>query len=286
MQVDIVGEFKELDADHIIATWQSLQYNMEIMRRFNAVIVDEAHGAKATVIQKLLVEYGGHIAYRYAVTGTFPLPKTEQMTLLTSIGKIVDEVPTSYLIEHGFLSTININMWETQESADLPDYEAEMKYLAKNEDRIEFIAGKIKELHELHGNTLVLVKNIPFGRKLAKKLNDAIFLSGTSSGADRSAEYSQFDTGDDILVIASQGIASTGISIDRIFCLIVIDYGKSFIKAIQTCGRGLRKGGDKSHIEMYDIYSSLPSSKKHVKDRVKYYKKALYPVSKAVKFKY
>jgi superfamily II DNA or RNA helicase len=54
-----------------------------------------------------------------------------------------------------------------------------------------------------------------------------------------------FEERDDLIVIASSGIASTGISIDRVFCLCLVDAGKSFIKAIQSIGRGLRLAEDK-----------------------------------------
>jgi superfamily II DNA or RNA helicase len=88
-----------------------------------------------------------------------------------------------------------------------------------------------------------------------------------------------FDKHDDLIVIASSGIASTGISIDRVFCLFLVDAGKSFIKTIQSIGRGLRRGRDKSFIHVTDVYSKLKWAKKHFKERLVHYKNASYPVS-------
>ena len=89
-----------------------------------------------------------------------------------------------------------------------------------------------------------------------------------------------FEQQDDIIVIASSGIASTGISIDRVFCLMLVDAGKSFIKAIQSIGRGLRLGHDKQEVRVVDVHSKQRWAKKHFKDRVKHYKEASYPVAK------
>jgi superfamily II DNA or RNA helicase len=89
-----------------------------------------------------------------------------------------------------------------------------------------------------------------------------------------------------MIIIASAGIASTGISIDRIFCLVLLDTGKSFVKCIQSVGRGLRKKGDKSKIHVADIYSKLKYAKKHYKERKKFYEEAQYPLNPVKKLKY
>lgn len=89
-----------------------------------------------------------------------------------------------------------------------------------------------------------------------------------------------FEENDDLIVIASAGIASTGISIDRIFCLMLVDAGKSFIKAIQSIGRGLRLGHDKDSVFVVDVHSKQKHAKKHHKERIKHYAEAGYPVAK------
>ena len=106
-------------------------------------------------------------------------------------------------------------------------------------------------------NTLVLVNSIPFGKKLAALIKDSVFLYGASKKDERKEHYDQFEDRDDLIVIASSGIASTGISIDRVFCLVMIDSGRSFIRTIQSVGRSLRKGHDKNSVHVVDVYSRL-----------------------------
>jgi superfamily II DNA or RNA helicase len=144
----------------------------------------------------------------------------------------------------------------------------------------------IQNKQKAHGNTLVLVNSIPQGQALQSMIPGSIFLYGETDKGTREENYKQYAERDDLIVIASFGIASTGISIDRIFCLILIDAGKSFVRSIQSVGRGLRKRGDKNHVYVVDVYSKMKFSKKHFKNRKTYYQEASYPVGKVVKLKY
>jgi superfamily II DNA or RNA helicase len=290
-----VGEYsggaKDIDHPIVVATWQSLQNVPHYMMYFQAVIIDEAHGAKAEVIKDLINVHGKHISYRYGCTGTFPKGKADQYTLKCSIGKIVMEVPAKWLIEQGFLSEIQIDPVETMEdpaSDSMPDYASEKSYLTNYTLRNESIARYIEELRDTYGNTMVLVNttSLAQGREISDLIDGAVYLDGKSSSQLRQEEYAKYANQDNMIIIASAGIASTGISIDRIFCLVLLDTGKSFVKCIQSVGRGLRKKGDKTKIHVVDIYSRLKYAKKHYNERKKYYQEAGYPLNPVKKLKY
>lgn len=288
-----VGEYsggaKDIDHPIVIATWQSLQNVPHYMMYFQAVIIDEAHGAKAKVISDLVSIHGKHISHRYGCTGTFPKAKTDQYTLKCSIGQIVREVPAKWLIEQGYLAEIEIDPIETiDEDPGMPDYAAEKAYLTNYSERNEYIAKYIEQLRDKYGNTMVLVNttSLAQGREVAELIDGAVYLDGKSSTELRQEEYAKYAAQDGMIIIASAGIASTGISIDRIFCLVLLDTGKSFIKCIQSVGRGLRKKGDKTKIHVVDIYSKLKYAKKHYKERKKFYEEAGYPLNAVKKLKY
>lgn len=281
------GDSKNIDHPIVVATWQSLQNAPHYMGYFQVVIVDEAHGAKAEVIQSLINDHGKHIAYRYGVTGTFPKSEVDQYSLKSSIGPIVDTVDAAWLIAQGYLSSIEITAIETQDvSEEFPDYQSEKAFLAKSEERLANISKLIMQKRDELGNTLVLVNSINQGQALEELIPGSVFLWGESEKELREQNYKEYAEKDGIILIASVGIASTGISIDRIFVEWLIDIGKSFTKCIQSVGRGLRKKGDKSHIHVFDVYSKLKFSKKHFKKRKEYYNEAGYPVTKPVKLKY
>lgn len=288
-----VGEYsggtKDIDHPIVVATWQSLQNVPHYMTYFQAVIIDEAHGAKAEVIKDLICVHGKHISHRYGCTGTFPKPETDRYTLKLSIGQIIREVPAKWLIEHGYLAEIQIDPIETiDEDPGMPDYAAEKSYLTAYTDRNQGIANYITSMRDTYGNTMVLVNttSLAQGREIAEMIEGSVYLDGNSKTDLRQENYQKYADQDGMIIIASAGIASTGISIDRIFCLVLLDTGKSFVKCIQSVGRGLRKKGDKTKIQVLDIFSKLKYAKKHYKDRKKFYEEAGYPLNAVKKLKY
>lgn len=277
------GSSKDLDHPYIVATWQAIQNNLDIMADFQCLIWDECHGIKSTVAQKIINEAGANIPFRFGVTGTFPKPDADRMSLLSSIGPILKTIPAAWLIENGYLSKVEIQPIELNEmyiDEEFPDYASEKAFLSKSTARMEVIADIIISIAAQHGNTLILVNSIPFGEKLARLIKGAVFLYGDSPKDLRKEHYDMFEQHDDLIVIASAGIASTGISIDRVFALGFVDAGKSFIKSIQSVGRGLRRAHDKDSVFVFDIFSKLKWAKKHHKDRLKHFKEAQYPVLK------
>jgi superfamily II DNA or RNA helicase len=282
------GDNKDIDHLNVVATWQALQYQPRLLDNFQALIWDEVHGAKAHVAQKLLNEHGAHIPFKFGVTGTFPKPPADQMSLRASIGDTLIEIPARWLIDNGYLAEVDIEQVCLKQSSkeQFPDYAAEKNYLSKNEERIEVIAGLIIQYAEQIGNTLVLVNSVPFGENLTQAISgNAVFLYGASKKKERKAQYDLFETQDDMIVVATSGIASTGISIDRVKCLIFVDAGKSYIKAIQSVGRGTRLASDKKMVKVIDIFADLKWSKAHARERVKWYKESQYPITNSIKIK-
>ena len=279
------GAKKDLSHPHVIATWQSLQHNMEIMKDFQVLIGDECHEASAKTIGELITNHGRHIAYRFGMTGTMPKGKTEVFTLEGSLGNVIFEISCAELIKRGYLSDLEIQPVEIQELVEenFPDYPAEKLYVGKQPARLDFIADLIIDGANKYGNTLVLVNNIKQGQQLQKLIKDSVFLYGNTENEVRAEWYSMFQEKDDLIVIATIGIARQGLSIDRIFHLMFIDVGKSFTRAIQSVGRGLRKAHDKNFVHISDVYSSLKFGKKHFALRKKYYKDAQYKVLTTIK---
>ena len=79
------------------------------------------------------------------------------------------------------------------------------------------------------------------------------------------------------ITVATYGVAAVGINIPRIFNLILLEPGKSFVRVIQSIGRGVRKAEDKDFVQIWDVTSTAKFSKKHLTERKKFYKEANYP---------
>lgn len=282
------GDVKELDRTHLVTTWQSLQNVPTILKDFDVVIVDECHGAKADVLAKLLKKHGSHIGYRFGMTGTMPEHELENLQVRLTLGDVHYEIAAHTLIDEGFLSSININILELKETFDddyFPDYSAESSYLRSAKERTSWVANYTQQLSEQdNGNVLMLVSSIPFGKKVAKQIPGAHFVYGADKTAARKEIYDLFKSEDNLVVVTTVQVAGTGLSIDRIFNLVFVDIGKSFIRVIQAIGRGLRKNSKagKDHCEAFDICSNLKYSKQHLRKRTKYYRDNNYPYNKKV----
>jgi superfamily II DNA or RNA helicase len=95
--------------------------------------------------------------------------------------------------------------------------------------------------------------------------------------AERKEQYDEVSTSDNKVIVATFGVAAVGINIVRIHNLVLIEPGKSFVRVIQSIGRGLRKGFDKDSVDIYDISSNCNFSKRHLTARKSFYKESNYP---------
>jgi hypothetical protein len=116
------------------------------------------------------------------------------------------------------------------------------------------------------------------GRQLVERLGDkAVFVSGATKSKARQDEYDMVANAIDKIIVATYGVAAVGINIPRIFNLVLIEPGKSFVRVIQSIGRGIRKAEDKDHVQIWDITSTCRFSKRHLAKRKIFYNEANYP---------
>ncbi len=277
------GDFKEPDQKHTIATWQSLsalkKNNPEMLERILrdtvCVMVDEAHSIKGAELKDMLTGPMAHIPLRWGLTGTIPKDDFEFLSLLVAIGPKVGEIRADELQEKGILSNCHIHIQQLKDEVSYSTYDAEKQYLATDRTRVQWIADYCSEIAK-SGNTLVLVNSIDLGKSLEAKL-DVPFIYGAVKSSKRGEEYSAINYTDNQLLVATFGVASTGINIPRIFNLVLIEPGKSFVRVIQSIGRGLRTAADKDFVEIYDICSTAKFSKRHLTKRKEFYSDARYP---------
>jgi superfamily II DNA or RNA helicase len=125
---------------------------------------------------------------------------------------------------------------------------------------------------------LVLVDRVAAGQALVDRLGErAVFVSGATKGTKRQAEYDQVATATDKIIVATYGVAAVGINIPRIFNLVLLEPGKSFVRVIQSIGRGIRKAEDKDHVQIWDVTSTCKFAKRHLTKRKSFYREAEYP---------
>jgi superfamily II DNA or RNA helicase len=159
---------------------------------------------------------------------------------------------------------------------EFKSYSDELKYLVTNNERMAYISRLIKGVAE-SGNTLVLVNRIDSGKQLVELIEGSAFISGEVKGTKRKEEYKEHAVSDNKITVATYGVAAVGINIPRIFNLVLLEPGKSFVRVIQSIGRGIRKAEDKDFVQIWDLTSTCKFAKRHLTERKKYYKDAKYP---------
>lgn len=255
------GDLKEFGRQHTICTWQSLNILLKNTKNYEAditigefledvvcVIVDEVHMAKADALKTLLTGVMGHIPIRWGLTGTIPKEQYEWMSIKCALGEVVGSLKAATLQEAGHLSQCHVNVVQLVDHVEYSNYQSELKYLLDTPERLDYIAqlaGTIKDT----GNTLILVDRVVAGQEIVKRLGDnAVFVSGATKAKDRQDEYDDVATATGKIIVATYGVAAVGINIPRIFNLVLIEPGKSFVRVIQSIGRGIRKAEDKDFV--------------------------------------
>jgi superfamily II DNA or RNA helicase len=283
------GDRKEWGRTHTICTWQSLNVLLKNTKNHEAectigdfiegvvcVMVDEVHMAKADALKTLLTGVFAHVPIRWGLTGTIPKEEYAALSIFCSLGNVVGRLSASELQEAGHLANCHVNIVQLVDHVEYANYQSELKYLVETPERLDYIADLVTRVNGT-GNTLVLIDRIATGKLLAERLDNAVFVSGSTKAADRKEEYDEVAISSDKIIVATYGVAAVGINIPRIFNLVLVEPGKSFVRVIQSIGRGIRKAEDKDHVQIWDITSTCKFAKRHLTKRKAFYKEANYP---------
>jgi superfamily II DNA or RNA helicase len=284
------GDRKDIGKTHTICTWQSLNVLMkntksgdteitiqDFLEGVVCVMVDEVHMAKADALKTLLTSIMARVPIRWGLTGTVPKEPYEFQAIKCSLGPVINQLSASELQDRGVLAQCHVNVVQLVDHAEFSNYQSELKFLLEEDKRLDTIADLVDRVNET-GNTLVLVDRVAAGHALVERLGDkAVFVSGATKGTKRDEEYAEVATATGKVIVATYGVAAVGINIPRIFNLVLIEPGKSFVRVIQSIGRGIRKAEDKDHVQIWDVTSTCKFAKRHLTKRKQFYKEASYP---------
>ena len=283
------GDRKEFGKTHTICTWQSLNNLLkktkadeaevsigEFLEGVVCVMVDEVHMAKADALKELLTGVMSNIPIRWGLTGTIPKAIFEAQAIYVSLGNVINKLSASELQDRGVLAQCHVNIVQLQDKVEFSNYQSELKHLLEDTVRLDKLAQLVLNIKE-SGNTLVLVDRVNAGKELISRLPDAVFVSGNTNMIERKEEYDEIATSTNKIIVATYGVAAVGINIPRIFNLVLIEPGKSFVRVIQSIGRGIRKADDKDHVQIWDLTSSCKFAKRHLTKRKEFYREANYP---------
>ena len=114
---------------------------------------------------------------------------------------------------------------------------------------------------------------------------DVFFIYGETERQIREEVRWYAEENDNVVIIATYQVFSTGVNIKNLQTIIFAIAGKSKIRNLQSIGRGLRTHENKDHLKLIDIgddfryKNKVNYAFKHFEERYKLYIKEGFPVN-------
>jgi superfamily II DNA or RNA helicase len=277
------GKERETDSQVIITTWQSIyKLPKQYFSRFNVVVGDEAHNFKSKSLVSIMTKLFD-AKYRFGFTGTLDGTQTHKWVLEGLFGPSYKIIKTDELMKKGHVATLDINILLLKHSPNkFENFEEEVQYIISHEKRNKFIKNLALDLK---GNTLILFSRVEgHGQPLYELINNSktderhvFFVHGGVDTENREKVREITEKENNAIIVASYGTFSTGVNIRNLHNVIFASPSKSRIRNLQSIGRVLRKGNNKTKATLYDIADDISyKSKKnytlnHLIERIKIY---------------
>ncbi len=297
IQQIFAGQKIKSNKNIIIGTYQSLvKKNAEYFQQFDAVLVDETHKAKSNSIKTILQKCTS-AQYKFGLSGTIPKEGTlDKLTLMSQTGPVISEVKANFLQNQGHIAKCVVKVIEmnyatdtqrlafqelAQNKYDRKDvFSLEQNFVITNEARLDFVSSVISRVPR---NSLVLFHRIEHGKKLYEKLRQesdkrVYYVDGGTDKDIREEYKKKMEAGDEVVIVASYGTFSTGISIKKIHSIFFTESFKSEVIIRQSIGRGLRQHESKDKVLIVDFVDNIRTQEwdnylwKHGKARQSIYK--------------
>ncbi len=265
MQKIYQGHSREITKEVTISTWQSL-YKMprKFFEQFGCILGDEVHLFKAKSLTNIMNKM--HLTqYRHGFTGTLDGMQTHRLVLEGLFGSVNKVVSTKELMDKKTLAKLNIQcivlQYPDKDKKFMKDqsYQDEVDLLVRDTRRNQFI---INLTTHLKGNTLLLFQFVEkHGAVLYDMLKDldrkVFYVHGGTDTQTRENIREITEKEKSAIIVASYGTFSTGINIRNLHNVVFSSPSKSRIRVLQSIGRGLRQGTDKSTATLFDIADDL-----------------------------
>jgi superfamily II DNA or RNA helicase len=282
------GYSNQTDKKVLISTWQSLyKLPKKYFEQFGAVFGDEAHLFKSKSLTELMTKLE-NCKYRIGLTGTLDGTQTHKLVLEGLFGAVNKVTSTKKLMDKKQLSNLTIRcliLKHTEENSKMVTkgkYQDEVDYLVSSESRNNFLRNLAIKMK---GNTLVLFQLVEkHGKNLYEIIKEkaaddrkVFYIFGGVEADEREAIRGITEKEKDAIIVASYGTFSTGVNIRNLHNIIFASSSKSRIRNLQSIGRGLRLGDNKTNAVLYDIADDLTYKSKenftlkHFQERVSIY---------------
>ena len=295
----------------VFGTFQSLaKKDLDYFSTFDAVFVDETHHARATSIQNIVTK-SHKSKYNVGMTGTLPPEGSlDSFTLQAYLGPCVYTVKSADLIEAKHATPVKVVGIEldyldeelkkklydlrtvpTDEKDGVKLLNLEKDIVRSNRKRLLYVCDTITKTTK---NSLVLFSDIKhdYGRDIYNYLKEntekiVYYIDGGTKAEARDYYKKEMETGNNIIIVASIGVFSEGISINNLHNLFIVESSKSEYIVRQMLGRGMRLLEGKEIMTVIDFFDNYEYGShkyqrtnylmRHAKERERIYKDKGFP---------
>jgi superfamily II DNA or RNA helicase len=249
------------------------------LKYVDLLIVDECHKIKASnkiskIVSKIITPN------KYGFTGTLPENNLDKWSIIGKFGPVIYEKSSYELRLEDYLANVNVRVLNFKYNTPpryLSDnaYREELDFIYESDFRNLFLA---KLCGKLDNNTLILVNHIKHGELLKVYLDtitskQVYFIRGEVEVEERDKIKKIMEKDSNVVCVAISAIFSTGINIKNLHNIIFASGGKSFIRTVQSIGRGLRKHASKNKLIIFDICDRLRYGVRHCEKRKEIYER-------------
>lgn len=312
LQVDRIysGSTRTPNANIVVGNIDSLiERDLDFFKQFDVVLYDEAHKLSTQGYRRIW-EYllPNDLKMVYSVSGSWHEKNSIDDLMAESIsGALMMHVTTEQLIKEKSLTPVNIKcvkfnyenglisqgyyMDKRVNNENLHN-DGELKYIRAIRKRMEKIS-KIVERTEY--NQLLLFKSKQYAKDFVDYLKllcpdkEVRLIVGEISDVEREEIKKFTEQNNNVIICATYGTMSTGVSIKNLSTLHFVEGAKSFIWVRQSIGRVLRLHKNKKVAIVYDYSDHIKKPKgikseydktissNHLKERIKIYNKQKFP---------
>lgn len=266
------------DANVVIANIDIIRNKFEEnlwIKSVDVLILDEAHKFnKGNKCSKVLDKI--RTPNKFGFTGTLPADNIDKWNVIGKIGPVLIKKSSYELREEKFLTNVSIKVFclnyktkpiKVRNSGDTTEnYRNELQFLTFNSFRNKVVE---KTCSNFKNNILILINNIDHGQHLFSLLTAALpdkqvfFIRGEVEVDERDRVKKIMESSNNVICIAISAIFSTGVNIKNLHMIIFAAGGKSFIRTVQSIGRGLRLSDNKEKLVIIDIADMLEYGTDH-----------------------
>lgn len=292
-KVDLSANIIIANHDIVLSRFEENEWIQDV----DILIADEVHSIKkSNQINKIIAKIS--TLHKFGFTGTLPTDLIDRWNVIGKFGDVLITKTSHELREEKHLVSVEARVvdlyYKTKpktkdirnkngEKATTARYHSELEFLYENDFRNNLIQQLCSSQDK---NVLVLVNHLDHGRLLHKKLQQGLtsknvfFIEGDVELDDREIVKQKMEQTDNMVVVAMSSIFSTGINIKNLHMIIFAAGGKSFIRVVQSIGRGLRKHISKDKLVLIDICDHLKYALDHSQHRIRIYNDEKIPFTR------